>query len=134
MSIGFLLTLKETQGAITSASKLFEKIGKINIDYSQENFILFYLDTKNKVIDSEVLFKGGLNSCVIDPKTIFRKALTYNANAVIMAHNHPSGDLNPSYEDIRAFENLRQAGEILLLKFLDSIIFNETQFYTMEAV
>ena len=56
-----VLILKEIINKINSSSELFEKIKKIDIDYSQENFLVFYLNTKNQLIKSEILFKGGLN-------------------------------------------------------------------------
>ena len=123
--------LKDSVEGFSHPEKIFDNIEKFNIEFSQENFIVFYLDTKNKIIDSEVLFKGGLNSCLIDPKTLFRQALIKNSNAVIIAHNHPSGDINPSYEDEDVFKQLKTAGEIIQIKVLDFIIFNETQYYSL---
>ena len=128
-----VLTLKEPINQIKVASDLFKRIRKIKIDYDQENFIMFYLDSSNRLIKSEVLFKGGLNACVIDPKTVFRRALKANANALIIAHNHPSGNLNPSGEDSIIFQKLRDGGNIIQLKVLDSIIFNKDKFYSMEV-
>ena len=122
--------LKESKG-ITNANNLFDNIKKININYTQENFLVFYLDTKNKVIGSEVLFKGGLNSCLIDAKTLFRRALINNSNSIIIAHNHPSGDLTPSNEDITIHKNCKKAGNLIGIKVLDSIIFNKEEFYSM---
>lgn len=126
-----LLTLKEPLGAITEPSKLFNKIKKINIDYKQENFLIFCLDSKNKIVHSEVLFKGGLNSCLICPKTLFRTALKHNSNSVIVAHNHPSGDLKPSDEDNEIFNRLKSGGELLNISVLDSIIFNKKEYYSL---
>ena len=126
-----ILILKEPLGAITESSSLFNNIKKIDIDYKQENFLLFCLNSKNKVIHSEVIFKGGLNSCIICPKVLFRKALKYNSNSVIIAHNHPSGDLNPSDEDLSIFKKLKDSGDILQLSVLDSIIFNKKEYYSL---
>ncbi len=89
-----ILILKENKG-FSSALEVFKDIQKINIDYKQENFLILCLNTKNKLIHSEVIFKGGLNACLICPKTLFRTALKYNSNSVIVAHNHPTGDLRP---------------------------------------
>jgi DNA repair protein RadC len=126
-----LLVLKETTDNIKKASDIFKSIKKINIDYSQENLILFCLNTKNEIIHSEVAFKGGLNSFEIDPKTLFRKALINNSKSIIIAHNHPSGNLSPSNEDIDSFRSIREAGDILTLTCLDHIIFNEKEFYSI---
>ncbi len=126
-----LIILKENIKGVQNANDIFKNIKKINIDYKQENFIVFYLDTKNKIIDNEVLFKGGLNACLICPKTIFRNALKHNSDKIIIAHNHPSGDLIPSYEDREVFKKLSEAGEIIDLQVLDSVIFNKKEYYSL---
>ena len=126
-----LLILKEPMGEIKNSKDIFNNIKKINIDFTQENLLVFYLDTRNKIIKSEILFKGGLNGCLIDPKTLFRKALINNSNSVIIAHNHPSGSLKPSQEDITIFKELVKCGDILNLRVLDSIIFNEEEFFSL---
>ncbi len=125
-----IFELKEKKG-ITKPYELFTSIKKINIDYAQENLIVFYFNTKNILIKSEILFKGGLNSCTIDPKTLFRHALKLNANSLIIAHNHPSDNLEPSNEDKEVFKELKKCGEILQLKVLDSIIFNKKTYYSL---
>ena len=123
--------LKEPKDKISLPSDLFKNIKKIDIDYDQENLILFCLNTKNQIIHSEILFKGGLNACFIDPKTIFRVALKHNSNSIIIAHNHPSGHLKPSDDDISAYRNMQKAGDILKLLCIDSIIFNKKEFYSI---
>ena len=126
-----LIQLKEPIGEITNPIDLFNKIKKINIDYEQENLIAFYLNTKNQIINNEVIFKGGLNNCLIDPKTLFRKALLNNAYSIIIAHNHPSGSLKPSPEDIETTDTLKQAGDLISIQLLDQIIFNKKEFYSL---
>ena len=126
--------LKEPMNKINQAGDLFDKIKKINIDYNKENLILFCLNTKNQVIHSEIVHMGGLDACVVDPKTIFRIALLKNSNGIIIAHNHPSSDIKPSTEDISIFSMLKQAGDIISLKCLDSIIFNKKEFYSMHGI
>jgi len=128
-----ILILKENKG-FSNPSGVFKSIQKINIDFSQENFLILCLNTKNKLLYSEVIFKGGLNCSLIDPKTLFRKALLKNSNSIIIAHNHPSGDLKPSNEDKEVFNKLKEIGKILDLNVLDSIIFNKKDFYSMEEV
>lgn len=125
-----ILILKENKG-FTKPAEVFKSIKKINIDYTQENFLILCLDTRKKLIHSEVMFKGGLSECSIDPKTIFRKALLKNSSALIVAHNHPSKCLKPSNEDREVFEELKKGGEILNLKVLDSIIFNQKEFFSL---
>ena len=126
-----ILEIKEQANKIRGAADLFKQIDKVNIDFKQENLILVCLDTKNKVVHQEIMFKGGLNSCVVDFRTIFRTALKHNSSSIIVAHNHPSGDLTPSVEDKDVFNMVTEAGNIVGIKCLDSIIFNKKEFFSM---
>ncbi|OYT15576.1 MAG: hypothetical protein B7C24_12330 [Bacteroidetes bacterium 4572_77] len=126
-----VIELREPTDNINCPNKLFDKIKKVNINYDRENLILFTLNTKNQLIDTHVIAIGGLNYCVCDPKVIFRTALLDNANSFIMAHNHPSGNLSPSSEDRKYFDRIKTLGESLTLNCLDSIIFNENEYYAM---
>lgn len=127
-----LYILKEPLNKIKNASDIFKRIEKFNINFEQENFIIFYLNNQNKVIKGEILFKGGINSCVVCPNTIFRKALLNKSNKIIIAHNHPSGELKPSCEDIDIYNKLINAGEMINIDILDSIIFNKKEFYSLK--
>lgn len=126
-----IFILKEAENKINLPSDLFRNIEKIKIDFKQENMLLFCLNTKNQILHSEIIFKGGLNACAVDTKTIYRTALKHNSNSIIIAHNHPSGDLKPSSDDQRVFDAIKQAGEIIDISCIDSIVFNETEFYSM---
>ena len=126
-----ILTLKEPINNVSNATDLFNKIKKINISYEQENLILICLNTSNQIINTEVLFKGGLNECSIDLKTLFRTALLKNSNAIIIAHNHPTGNLNPSEDDFKVYGKIKEGGKTLNIKVLDSIIFNKKSYYSL---
>ncbi len=125
-----IINLHENPGKIKNSKSIFNNIKIINIDYSQENFLVFFLNTTLTLINAEVLFKGGLDSCLVDPKTIFRKALINNSSSIIVAHNHPSGDLTPSQEEDEVFNNLKGIGKLIGIDVIDSIIFNQTEYYS----
>ena len=125
-----IINLHENPGKIKNSKSIFNNIKIINIDYSQESFLVFFLNTKLTLINAEVLFKGGLDSCLVDPKTIFRKALINNSSSIIVAHNHPSGDLTPSQEEDEVFNNLKGIGKLIGIDVIDSIIFNQTEYYS----
>ena len=78
-----------------------------------------------------MVFMGGLNVCSVDPRTIFRIALLNNSDSIIIAHNHLSGGLKPSTDDINVFEMIKKAGELIGTKCLDSVIFNKKEFYSL---
>lgn len=88
----------------------------------REHFIVLGLDSKNKVIYREITHIGTLNSCIVHPREVFKKAIIMSSNAIIIAHNHPGGSKEASPEDISVAQSLIKAGEILNIKVLDSII------------
>ena len=124
-----IVELAEPAGVITNPARLFDRIKRIHIDYTQENLLLFTLDVRKQLINHHLLFKGGRSFVCIDPAIIFRRALLDNAEAIIVAHNHPSGCLQPSDEDLQFAESLRKAGKLLSIDLLDSIVFNTDEYY-----
>ena len=88
----------------------------------RETFVAFYLDTKLKVIAREIISVGTLNSSQAHPREVFKGALINNANCIILAHNHPSGDPTPSRDDIHVTKRLKEAGKIIGIKILDHIV------------
>lgn len=92
--------------------------------YDKEAFVVAFLNTKNRVIDHEVVSVGTLNSSIVHPREVFRNAIINKANAVILCHNHPSGDLTPSTEDINITRRLKETGKLLGIQVLDHLIIN----------
>jgi DNA repair protein RadC len=87
-----------------------------------EEFYSLYLNTKHQVIGIEMISKGTLNSSLVHPREVFKGALLANAHAVILAHNHPSGFVEPSTADKMVTENLVKAGKLLEVQVLDHVI------------
>ena len=93
----------------------------------KEHFMILHLDTRNKIIKDEIISVGTLNSSIIHPREVFKSAIKESANAIILVHNHPSGDADPSKEDEEITKRLFDAGELLNIKVLDHVIIgNET--------
>lgn len=91
-------------------------------DLKKEHFIAVFLDSKNKIIKDEVISVGTLNASLVHPREVFKAAIKESANAIILVHNHPSGDCEPSFEDYSITKKLKEAGELINVKFLDHII------------
>jgi len=87
-----------------------------------EKFMVLFLDSRNKLIKKEFVFSGGFNFASVDIKFILKKVLEYNANSIIVLHNHPSGDCSPSSEDLCLTEKLKCACLSLDVKLLDHLI------------
>ena len=102
-------------------------------DRKQETFICISLNGAHEVIASRIVTIGLANLCQVHPREVFADPITDRACSVIVAHNHPSGNLNPSNEDKIVTERLKQAAVILGIKFLDHIIFSKRGFYSIES-
>ncbi len=91
----------------------------------QERFVVVLLDGRHRVIGEEVVSQGTLTASLVHPREVFRPALRASAAAVILVHNHPSGDPTPSAEDRSVTARLAQAGEILGVRVLDHVVVAE---------
>ncbi len=122
-----LKDIKQSKDKITNSESALEFL-KNDLDLSQENFILIGVDTKNNIIFTKTLFKGGLNWCCIDTKIIFKEILINGCSGFIIGHNHPSGDLEPSQEDKEISHKIKEISNILDLRYLDNLIFDNEKF------
>ena len=89
---------------------------------AKEVFKVFLLDSNNAVISSEIVSIGVLNLAIVHPREIFKLAIIQSANSIILVHNHPSGNVEPSKEDLEITQRLREAGDLLGIKILDHVI------------
>lgn len=95
---------------------------------TKEMFLTLHLDGKNRIICMDLVSIGSLNQSIVHPREVFKTALLSNAAALILVHQHPTGDPTPSSEDLSITRRLREAGEILGLKVLDHIIVGENDY------
>ncbi len=100
---------------------------------SKEHMRGLYLNAHNRVIRDEVISIGTINSNIIHPREVFHPAIESNAAAVILAHNHPSGVVKPSDEDVEITKQLIEAGRIMGITLLDHVIITNTAFASIEA-
>ena len=91
-------------------------------DLDKEVFVIYFLDTKSKIMKREIISMGILDSSIIHPREVFRGAVLFGASRIILAHNHPSGDPTPSKEDIEITEKLKEAGDMIDIQVLDHVI------------
>jgi DNA repair protein RadC len=99
---------------------------------TQENFIIVLLNTKNEIISINDISTGSLNASIAEPREVFREVLKYPTSAAILAHNHPSGNPNPSVKDIKITKKLVNAGKILGIDILDHIIIGDNEFRSLK--
>lgn len=88
----------------------------------REYFVAMQLDGKNRINSLHIVSEGSLNQSIVHPRETFKSAILSNSAAVILAHNHPTGDLTPSSEDIAITRRLKEAGDLLGIRVLDHLI------------
>jgi DNA repair protein RadC len=96
----------------------------------KEHFVLVSFDTRNRVIGTDTISIGTLNASLVHPREMFNIAIRRHAASVIISHNHPSGDPDPSDEDIRVTEKLTEAGKLLGILVLDHVIICKESYYS----
>ncbi|GAB3217298.1 JAB domain-containing protein [Algoriphagus aestuariicola] len=116
---------KPVHGAIKTSRDCFEILNRVfdhDLIEAREEFVILYLNRSNQVIGYYKAFQGGVASVVCDPKMILSMALKTLASSIVLAHNHPSGKLAPSDQDIRLTERVKQACRYVDVELLDHLI------------
>ena len=119
------------RGEVSSPDKVAELLFDLDVDKEPiESFYLILYDTRLKVIGLTKLSTGTINQSVVDIRSIMQTALLGNAYAIMLAHNHPSGDSRPSASDIYATRKVEEAAELLGMHMLDHIVIGHDRQYT----
>ena len=124
----------EVETIISCPKDIYEvltKVCRIQCN-AEEVFILITLNTKNIVTGYFEVHRGTINSSLVHPREVFKRALLNNARYIMVAHNHPSGDPNPSKEDIQITERLKEAGNLLGINLLDHIIVGDDKYISFK--
>lgn len=99
---------------------------------NKEHFIILMLNTKNFLLGVETVSIGSLNSSIVHPRELFKSAINKSAAAIILAHNHPSGDATPSREDIEVTKRIKSGGQLLGIDVIDHIIIGDNSYYSFK--
>ncbi|MGI6308040.1 MAG: RadC family protein [Dethiobacteria bacterium] len=100
--------------------------------YHKEYFKIILLNTKNQIISLEDISVGSLNASIVHPREIFHVSIKKSAAAIILVHNHPSGDPHPSREDLEVTTRVAEAGKILGISVLDHLIIGEGKYFSLK--
>jgi len=99
-------------------------------DLAHEEFWILFLNRSNKVINRMKLSQGGLSGTVTDVRIVMKKAIEYLASGIIICHNHPSGNLNPSDSDNKITQKIKEAGILMDIQLLDHLIIAEKDYFS----
>jgi len=115
---------------ISSAKEVFDLLSERLSNEKQETFLILMLNSKHYVIGIEEISKGILDSAIVHPREIFKHAIKNSASKIVLAHNHPSGDPQPSEEDKTITQRLIEAGELLGIPVLDHVIIGKDTYWS----
>jgi len=121
----------EYQVNVCGSKHVFELLKQFGItEEPEEVFVTIGLDTRHKISEYWEVSRGSLNESIVHPREVFKRLLVGNCHSCILAHNHPSGDPEPSRQDDKLTERLCEAGELLALKVLDHVIVGDDVYYS----
>lgn len=126
-----LLATPEERLVVRSPSDVAQLLMAEMSHLEQENFRVLYLDTRNRLLGSDTMYVGSLNASHIRVGEVFREAIKRNCAAVIVAHNHPSGDPSPSHDDVEVTQRLITAGDLLNIEVLDHLVIGQQRFVSL---
>lgn len=125
-----LLKDKKSQ-LLLSPQDVWESLKDIR-GHSKEHFVVFYLDTRNQTIEQEIISVGTLNASLVHPREVFEPAVKHLAAQIIVAHNHPSGNPEPSVDDLALTKRLVEAGKIMGIEVLDHVVVTKGGWLSLE--
>jgi len=131
IELGKRILKNKTAQLILSAKDVW-KLSKDFRDSKKEHFAVFYLDNHHQEIKKEIVSIGTLTNSLVHPREVFEPAIIHHAAHIIVAHNHPSGHLKPSKDDIQITKRLIEAGELLGIELLDHVILTKDKWLSMK--
>lgn len=126
----YLRERAEGKPQITSTRELIDYCMSSLGGLKDERFSVIFLNAQNRIIATEVIQEGIVNQAVVYPRKVLEKALKYKASAIILVHNHPSGQVEPSEADVRLTRSLRETARVLEILIHDHIIVGENRYYS----
>ena len=115
---------------IENATDAVEHLRLFIEDQHRESFVVMYLNGRNALLTTEVLFSGSLTTSAVYPRELIRRILRHGSAAIIVSHNHPSGNLNPSRDDIKITEKIKAATAVIDVQLHDHLVLTDTGFYS----
>jgi DNA repair protein RadC len=123
-------SVAEEKSQIKCSKDVFDIISPMLSDLIHEEFWILFLNRSNKILGKMKLSQGGVSGTVTDVRIVLKKAIEYLASGIIVSHNHPSGNLNPSESDTKITQKIKEAGILMDIQLLDHIIISDKDYYS----
>ena len=115
---------------LTSSKEAYEYLRPVLEDLPHEEFWILFLNRANKIIGKQLIGRGGISQTTADVKIVFKKSIDKQASAIILAHNHPSGNIKPSESDIQLTRKIKNGSELLDIQVLDHLIVGDGNYFS----
>ena len=112
----------DSSKAINTPQDVYNRVRKEMGDFPQEHLRVFLLNTKNVVLDEQTIYVGNVKASIVRPAEVLRPAILASATSIIICHNHPSGDPEPSQEDVKITRTLAAAGKLMGIEIIDHVV------------
>lgn len=126
----FLSTKREEKVKLNNPSSIYKSSKYLFYDKKQEYFYCLYFDNKQRLIERKLLFMGTINQSIVHPREVFKEAYLLSASSIVCMHNHPSGDVTPSREDIELTKALVKIGQVANIPVVDHIVVSNEKYYS----
>jgi len=126
--VGENISFKDSKAVYTYCINMPLKMDTL----AQEHLYCFCLNSKNKVITVELISKGSLTGSICHPREIFKAAIISNSASIVLAHNHPSGNIDPSVDDIGVTKRIHEVSKLIGINFLDHIIIGKGEWFSFK--
>jgi DNA repair protein RadC len=133
LELGRRLLIDKKSELLLSPQDVWESLKDIR-GHSKEHFVVFYLDTRNQTIEQEIISVGTLNASLVHPREVFEPAVKHLAAQIIVAHNHPSGNPEPSADDLSLTKRLVEAGKIMGIEVLDHVVVTKNAYVSLNEL
>ncbi|SEM18313.1 DNA replication and repair protein RadC [bacterium A37T11] len=121
---------EEDRPVIHSSKDVYQLLKPMYADLNHEEFWILLVNNANKVLNKQLISRGGTGGTVVDVKIVFQLVIQHGATTVVLTHNHPSGSLRPSPEDVSITKRISQAGALLDIRVMDHVIFTDKGYYS----
>lgn len=130
-----IIELKDKKNPIVTPQNVYDIVAELleaegKIDMDKEHVYVFHLDTQSRIKIVELVSLGSLNSSIVHPREVFTRAVIERSASIVLAHNHPSGNNEPSSADIDITDRINKAGNILGIKLQDHVICGKDTYYS----
>lgn len=126
----FLVKSEQTKKRMVNAKTIWEETRYLFYGKKQENLYCLYFNHKQELIGKKLLFIGTINRIIVHPREVFKEAYLLSASSIVCIHNHPSGDVTPSKEDIKFTRSLVEIGKIQGIPLIDHLIVSDDHYYS----